>query len=61
MYNQWQIALRYLKYWIAASNGKGHGVHSPFVFEWITRVLQDDRKFYADLFIDSSGFKRILA
>ncbi|NDA62084.1 MAG: class I SAM-dependent methyltransferase [Chitinophagia bacterium] len=47
MYNQWQIAIRYLKYWITASNGRGHGIHSPFVFEWITRVLQDDRKFYA--------------
>lgn len=47
MYNQWQMAIRYVKYWITASNGKGHGVHSPFVFEWITRVLQDDRKFYA--------------
>ena len=47
MYNHWQIAIRYVKYWITASNGKGHGVHSPFVFEWITRVLQDDRKFYA--------------
>lgn len=29
----------YFKYYINASNGKGHGVHSPFVFSFITAVL----------------------
>jgi predicted O-methyltransferase YrrM len=32
---------------LAASNGKGHGMHSPFVFDFITKILNDDRKFYA--------------
>jgi predicted O-methyltransferase YrrM len=47
MYNIFQSGIRYVRYWITASNGKGHGIHSPFVFEWVTRVLQDDRVFYA--------------
>lgn len=47
MYNIFQSGIRYLRYWITASNGKGHGIHSPFVYEWVTRVLQDERVFYA--------------
>ncbi|MBH2003926.1 MAG: class I SAM-dependent methyltransferase [Sphingobacteriia bacterium] len=46
MYTPVQLALRYIRYYCTASNGKGHGVHSPFVFELITRVLNDDRDFY---------------
>jgi predicted O-methyltransferase YrrM len=41
MYNSFQLAAKFLRYWFTASNGKGHGVHSPFVFEFITRVLND--------------------
>jgi len=47
MYSPLQLGIKYLKYYATASNGKGHGVHSPFVFEFITRVLNDDRQFYA--------------
>lgn len=47
MYSSFQLGLRYLRYYLAASNGKGHGVHSPFVFSFITEVLNDDRNFYA--------------
>jgi predicted O-methyltransferase YrrM len=47
MYSPFQLGIRYLKYYFSASNGKGHGVHSPFVFEFITKVLNDDRHFYA--------------
>lgn len=39
MYNSFQIACKYIHYLFTASNGKGHGVHSPFVFEWIEKVL----------------------
>lgn len=35
-----QIVL-FFHYWLTASNGKGHGIHSPFVFEFITKVLND--------------------
>ncbi len=41
MYSKWQIAGKYLKYYLTASNGKGHGIHSPFVFDLITKVLND--------------------
>ena len=41
MYSPHQLAVKYLKHWISASNGKGHGMHSPFVFEFITRILND--------------------
>src|SRR6185436_15852928 len=41
MYSFPQITLKYLKYWLTASNGRGHGIHSPFIFEFITKVLND--------------------
>lgn len=47
MYSPVQLAGRYLQYYLSASNGKGHGVHSPFVYSFITRVLNDERQFYA--------------
>lgn len=45
MYTAFQLAQKYLRYYITASNGKGHGVHSPFVFEFIKFVM-NDRKTY---------------
>lgn len=30
-----------------SSNGKGHGAHSPFVYSFITDVLNDRRSFYS--------------
>lgn len=36
-----QLAFKYLIYYLTASNGKGHGIHSPFVFHFITKVLND--------------------
>lgn len=47
MYNKLQLAQKYLQYYITAANGKGHGVHSPFVFDFVTNVLNDKREFYA--------------
>ena len=41
MYSRPQLLLKYLQYYFTASNGKGHGMHSPFVFEFITKVLND--------------------
>lgn len=32
---------KYLHYYFTASNGKGHGTHSPFVFSFIKNVLND--------------------
>jgi len=47
MYSAAQLAFKYLAYYLTASNGKGHGIHSPFVFDFVTRVLNDQRNFYA--------------
>ena len=33
--------LNYFKYYFTASNGKGHGVHSPFVYSFIRSVLNN--------------------
>ena len=41
MYSPLQLTVKYLKHWIIAVNGKGHGMHSPFVFEFITKILND--------------------
>ena len=41
MYTHFQLAKKYIKYYLTASNGSGHGVHSPFVFEFIKFVLND--------------------
>jgi precorrin-6B methylase 2 len=46
MYSSLQLTGKYLRYWLAASNGKGHGIHSPFVFEFTTQVLNDNRQYY---------------
>lgn len=47
MYSPLQLGFRYLHYYLTAYNGRGHGMHSPFVFSFITKVLNDDRQFYA--------------
>lgn len=51
MYSSFQLAKKYLRYYFAASNGKGHGTHSPFVFDFITHVLIDKKKYacYAEI------------
>lgn len=41
MFTTTQLAFRYLKFLYRASNSRGHGVHSPFVFDLLIHVLQD--------------------
>ena len=43
MYSPFQLAFKYLHYFFTASNGRGHGIHSPFLFQFITRVLNDKK------------------
>ncbi len=45
MYSSFQLAKKYFHYYFQSKNGKGHGVHSPFVFDFIIHVL-NDRKNY---------------
>lgn len=41
MYSRLKLTAKYLNHLFTASNSKGHGMHSPFVFEFITKVLND--------------------
>ena len=45
MFNRFQLIQKYLKYYLSASNGQGHGMHSPFVFDFITTVLNDTQQY----------------
>lgn len=60
MYSPFQLAKKYLKYYITASNGKGHGIHSPFVFEFV-KFVKNDRKKYAPYSCIEQARKRLLS
>jgi predicted O-methyltransferase YrrM len=47
MYSTWQLIKKYADHYLTASNGKGHGIHSPFVYDFVRRVMIDKRNFYA--------------
>lgn len=53
MYAAPVLALKYLRYYLGASNGKGHGLHSPFVFDFVTKVLNDRRSYPAYAAVES--------
>jgi predicted O-methyltransferase YrrM len=41
IYSPLRLAGKYLHYYLTAANGKGHGIHSPFVFDFVVSVLND--------------------
>ena len=45
MFTRVQLAKKYLRYFFTASNGKGHGMHSPFVFDFIKKLLNDKQQY----------------
>lgn len=45
VYSPLQAAAKYFQFYIHAANSKGHGTHSPFVFEFITKVMNDFTKY----------------
>lgn len=45
LYSSFKLAKKYLRYYFTASNGKGHGTHSPFVFDFIKHILNDKKKY----------------
>jgi predicted O-methyltransferase YrrM len=59
MYTALQLGLKYLRYYLSASNGKGHGTHSPFIFHFITKVL-NDKKQYSEYEIVEALRKKML-
>ncbi|GAB3011472.1 class I SAM-dependent methyltransferase [Niabella terrae] len=60
VYSPLQAAAKYFKYYIHAANSKGHGTHSPFVYEFITKVMNDFTK-YEDYTRVETLRKRLLA
>lgn len=47
MYNAFQLLIKYIRYYLSAMNGKGHGMHSPFVYGFIRNVLNDASRYGA--------------
>jgi predicted O-methyltransferase YrrM len=47
VYSRFRVLQKYLYYLLTASNGKGHGIHSPFVYHFIAGILNDKRKYPA--------------
>lgn len=47
MYSNFQLFTRYIQFICTASNGKGHGMHSPFVYQFIREVLNDKKSYPA--------------
>ena len=47
MYSKLQLSVKWFRYACLASNSRGHGIHSPFVYELIRKVLNDNRNYYA--------------
>jgi predicted O-methyltransferase YrrM len=45
MFSRFRLVKKYLSYYITSQSGKGHGVHSPFVFDFIKNVLKDKTKY----------------
>lgn len=42
MYHPLRISWKYLGYFLKAADGKGHGTHSPFLFHFIKKILNDE-------------------
>jgi predicted O-methyltransferase YrrM len=59
MYSRLRLAEKYLRYCLMAVNGKGHGVHSPFVYELVRGVLCD-RTAYASYVVIGELRRRLL-
>jgi predicted O-methyltransferase YrrM len=53
MYSKSQLASKWFQYYIRAASGRGYGIHSPFVFELIREVFNDDRDYYAYKLIET--------
>lgn len=47
MYSPFVMALKYLRYLLTAENGRGHGIHSPFVYQLIRDVFMDQKNYPA--------------
>lgn len=53
MYSNWQLVIKYIQYYLSSSNGRGHGTHSPFIFHFINKILNDSRSYPAYKIVES--------
>ena len=44
MYPAHQLAFKYIKYLLIAANGRGHGIHSPFLYDFTEKILNAQDK-----------------
>jgi predicted O-methyltransferase YrrM len=44
MYSPFTMSWKYIRYLLTADNGRGHGIHSPFVYQLIREVFMDQKK-----------------
>jgi predicted O-methyltransferase YrrM len=58
MYSRFRLAYKYLRYFLTAGGRKGHGIHSPFVFDFVTRILNDTK--YYDAYDTAEGLRKKL-
>ena len=47
MYSKLQFSAKWFRYIFLATNSRGHGIHSPFVYEMVREVFNDKRNYYA--------------
>ena len=45
MFSRLQLTKKYLRYYFTASNSKGYGIHSPFVFDFVKNVMNDKKRY----------------
>lgn len=45
MYSSFQLTKKFIQYYLSAFNSKGHGMHSPFVFDFILHVLNNKNQY----------------
>jgi predicted O-methyltransferase YrrM len=47
VYSRFKLAVSFFRYYVTAANGRGHGIHSPFIYDFIRNVLNDHRHYPA--------------
>lgn len=47
VYSKFTLAKKFLRYYLTAANGRGHGIHSPFIYQFVRDVLNDDTHYEA--------------
>jgi predicted O-methyltransferase YrrM len=52
VYSSFHLLKKYIHYYLTSLNAKGHGMHSPFVFDFIQNVLNNEKGYKAPVDIE---------